>query len=38
MAGIQWAVLAIAFVFYFFSKRILTFTDSYGPQKRLPRS
>lgn len=35
MAGIQWAFLALAIPFYFFSARILTFTSSYGPQKRL---
>lgn len=37
MAGLQWALLAFAIPFYFFSKQILAFTDTYGPQKRLAK-
>ncbi|KAK4546136.1 hypothetical protein LTR36_002273 [Oleoguttula mirabilis] len=35
MAGIQWALLAFAIPFYFFSTKILALTSTYGPQKRL---
>ena len=34
MAGLQWALLAFAIPFYLLSRRILNFTDSYGPRKR----
>ncbi|KAK5719971.1 hypothetical protein LTR15_007244 [Elasticomyces elasticus] len=37
MAGIQWAVLLLAVPIYFFSKRILSFTNTYGPMKRMQR-
>ncbi|RMY73710.1 hypothetical protein D0864_10168 [Hortaea werneckii] len=30
-AGMQWAVLAVAFFFYFFSQQILALTSTYGP-------
>lgn len=35
MAGIQWAMLLIAIPIYFFSGKLLAFTNSYGPQKRV---
>jgi hypothetical protein len=37
MAGLEWVMLAIGIPFYFFSDRILAFTSTYGPQKRVSR-
>ncbi|KAF2765157.1 polyamine transporter [Teratosphaeria nubilosa] len=35
MAGLEWALMAVAIPVYVFSSQILAFTDKYGPQKRL---
>lgn len=35
MAGVEWALLLIAVPVYFFSGKLLAFTNSYGPQKRV---
>ncbi|KAK1009776.1 hypothetical protein LTR54_005572 [Friedmanniomyces endolithicus] len=37
MAGLEWTLLLVAVPIYLFSRQILSFTDSYGPMKRVHR-
>ncbi|KAK0949978.1 hypothetical protein LTR91_026015, partial [Friedmanniomyces endolithicus] len=37
MAGLEWTLLLVAVPMYLFSRQILSFTDSYGPMKRVHR-